>query len=663
MGCTHVLDPIHAERFWHPPVPVEGLILARNDRRNGGYAAEAKGGDSHVMMMGMDGGGSVFPCHECGLGFEDLGELRLHLQSKTAWSYLSLVGCRVSCLVDNREWQEGLVVEYLEATGKHRVAFEHVGQSRWMSMLRSAFFIIRRPPPPPPPPSLPSSSAETKDPSPSPSPLSSLPSSSSPWTYTEDLSLDYARAQALMHQAYGNQIQETGHKTRGHLCVTDSDRALAHDAQSSLLYGELLPRGINKALGALRLRGAEAAVVYELGMGIGKVAMQVFLQFSSTAEGGEGRGSEPSPEEAGREGGRTRGRETRLRRVYGVELSSARFVMAEAAAHRLCRERPREFRVKEWVRGRRVVVESIAPATGGGAGGGGEYGGEGGAGGGREGGGAILEMEVGNLLEVQGLETADIVLLETDLGATVYPDLCVMLRRLKSGARAFTYLDLRMIWGEGLGGGGGRKGRRRVGVFPFRQLEINRVVSDRYATSWSVNRGHHFYLWMKVLESGIDELIVPEGHPEPSEWVPDVGYGGGREDGRQVQYLQQQQQQQQGKHHDRRRQRRPAAAAVGAAAAVAALQRQHSSSSSSSYSPSREREEGGREGGRGRSSGSGRSLFASWGKTMRRMMGGGGGGGAGGGGGGGGRRGGGGSSLSSGVASPQRRSEGGGGEK
>lgn len=123
-----------------------------------------------------------------------------------------------------------------------------------------------------------------------------------------------------------------------------------------------------------------------------------------------------------------------------MELSSARFVMAEAAAHRLCKERPREFRMTEWVKRRRVVVESIATV-----------------GGGREGGGAVLEMEVGNLLGVQGLESADIVLLETDLGAAVHHDLCVLLRSMKSGARAFTYLDLRKIWGGG-GVGGGRKG-------------------------------------------------------------------------------------------------------------------------------------------------------------------------------------------------------------
>jgi len=72
------------------------------------------------------------------------------------------------------------------------------------------------------------------------------------------------------------------------------EQVLAKDAKSSLLYGELLPRGINKAICPGRLEGHHASVIYELGMGIGKVAMQCFLQFPN------------------------------LERVYGVELSVAR---------------------------------------------------------------------------------------------------------------------------------------------------------------------------------------------------------------------------------------------------------------------------------------------------------------------------------------------------
>lgn len=135
--------------------------------------------------------------------------------------------------------------------------------------------------------------------------------------------------------------------------------------------------------------------------------------------------------------------------------------MAEEAARVLCQQHPDEYTISHSEPG--VSIHVTNRATGG-----------------------VLEMEVGNLLAVKGIETADIVLLETDLASTIYADLCALLRRLKKGARAFTYLDLRKIWSSG--------------VFPYRQLDINRPISDRYATSWSVNRGHHFFLWVKLLE-------------------------------------------------------------------------------------------------------------------------------------------------------------------
>ena len=52
-----------------------------------------------------------FVCNECGLEFTSLRELQLHMVRKTAWSNQGLVGCRVSCLVDNREWHEGVVTQ------------------------------------------------------------------------------------------------------------------------------------------------------------------------------------------------------------------------------------------------------------------------------------------------------------------------------------------------------------------------------------------------------------------------------------------------------------------------------------------------------------------------------------------------------------------------
>ncbi len=603
MGCTHVTDPTHQERFWHPPIPGE-LAQAKDGwgraaSSGGSSTASGSGGSSplnkDVALCGEaaaaaaveDGaaspaslssphgrhGGGQFACHECGLYFQRLGALRLHLQRKTAWSNRGLVGARVSCLVDSREWQEGAVLEFSAATRKHHVVFEQLQQARWMHMQRAAFFILRRPALAlSPSPSLRQQQQQQQEEEEEEErlrgggrrrrrrrmvevvgeelddeggesdegaemeeeeeeeakqaegavevevwevedvdrPMEALLAPLEAWDHTEPLSLGYAFAQACLHEAYGRRIQETGHKTLGHLCVTETDKEIARGARSSLLYGELLPRGINKALLPGRLDGARAGVIYELGMGVGKVAMQCFLQFptsSSTAGGGL------------------------PRRVFGVELSSARYDKAEAAARRLVAAQPERLEVveAEGVAGARVVVRNRRC-------------------------GALLELEAGNLLAVEGLETADIVLLETDLGATIYPDLCALLRRMKPGARAFTYLDLRKIWGvaspppadeeEGALGGSdaaagagaaggaevwdaeaaGREARRKAGAFPFRQLDVNRPVSDRYATSWSVNRGHHFYLWVKVLGSGCDAPAPPPAEWEggAETWVPDA---------------------------------------------------------------------------------------------------------------------------------------------
>jgi hypothetical protein len=124
------------------------------------------------------------------------------------------------------------------------------------------------------------------------------------WTFCEEITTEYAIAQSIMHRIYGNKIQETGHRTTGHLCVTDDDRKHANSTRGSLLYGELLPRGVNRALDSRHLSALRMSQksLLDLGMGTGKVVLQVFLQCPN------------------------------LTFVYGVELSLARFRIAQSAA-------------------------------------------------------------------------------------------------------------------------------------------------------------------------------------------------------------------------------------------------------------------------------------------------------------------------------------------
>ncbi|CAM9477321.1 unnamed protein product, partial [Scytosiphon promiscuus] len=98
--------------------------------------------------------------------------------------------------------------------------------------------------------------------------------------------------------------------------------------------------------------------------------------------------------------------------------------------------------------------------------------------------GRTLEFACGNLFDVENIAQADLVLLETDVSSDVHPQLSRFLTGLRKGAHALTYLDLRKMWNSM--------------PFPYRQVEVNRSLSDRFPTSWSVQRGHHFFLWSKT---------------------------------------------------------------------------------------------------------------------------------------------------------------------
>lgn len=98
--------------------------------------------------------------------------------------------------------------------------------------------------------------------------------------------------------------------------------------------------------------------------------------------------------------------------------------------------------------------------------------------------GRVLHLECGNMFDVQNIDIADIVMMETDVPVNLHQDLRQLLGRMHEGARTLSYLDLRRIWAGS--------------PFPFKQMENNKHLSDRFPTSWSVQRGHHFYLWVKV---------------------------------------------------------------------------------------------------------------------------------------------------------------------
>lgn len=271
------------------------------------------------------------------------------------------------------------------------------------------------------------------------------------WVYCEDISVDYAFAQSILFKIYGNSIQETGHLTRGHVCLTDSDRRNAVQVKSSLLYGELLPRGVNKALGGSRLAASSVSVLFDLGMGTGKVLIQAFLQFKN------------------------------LRYVYGVELSTGRYKVAEDALLKTVHLLGSENYQVQVNPGKYIIVrESISSSC--------------------EGNDLemecserVLHFECGNIFDISNIDIADIVMMETDFPADLYPNLYKLLKGMQEGSKLLTYLDLRRISKSN-----SSDDREISFINIFKQLDCNKHLSDRYPTSWSVQRGHHFFLWHRV---------------------------------------------------------------------------------------------------------------------------------------------------------------------
>ena len=106
-----------------------------------------------------------------------------------------------------------------------------------------------------------------------------------------------------------------------------------------------------------------------------------------------------------------------------------------------------------------------------------------------------LEVICDNLFNIEEkiIAEADIVILETDLPPNHYSNLCMLLSKMRKDARILSYLNLKQIWMVFT-----KRMNNPDSEFPFLQLASNISQSDRFSTSWSVDRGHHFFLWVKT---------------------------------------------------------------------------------------------------------------------------------------------------------------------
>lgn len=270
-----------------------------------------------------------------------------------------------------------------------------------------------------------------------------------------------------LFDAYGKPTEQVGY-TDGHYCLTKPDREEASRCASSLLYGEILASGVTKLLDGDHLDASNAQVLYDLGMGVGKLCLQAFLQFPS------------------------------LRLVLGVELAYSRYRLAEEALARLVSIHPSLLEIEAREPGEFIRVHTIAsPKPRNGSvghgmnigGGDNNTGSSNSSSNSRRSRRRVIELRRGNMWSVRGINAVDVVILHTELTVAALGKVRRLVGEMKRGARFVTYQDLsKQRW----------YGQTMGGEPPFQQLPANVPEGDQFATSWSAVKGHHLFCWVKT---------------------------------------------------------------------------------------------------------------------------------------------------------------------
>uniref|UniRef100_A0A7S1CCX5 DOT1 domain-containing protein n=1 Tax=Bicosoecida sp. CB-2014 TaxID=1486930 RepID=A0A7S1CCX5_9STRA len=196
----------------------------------------------------------------------------------------------------------------------------------------------------------------------------------------------------MLFDAYGKPTEQVGY-TDGHYCLTKEDRDEAARCGSSLLYGEILAVGITKLLDTEHLHAARAQVLFDLGMGVGKLVMQAFLQYPN------------------------------LKLIRGVELAYSRFKLAEEALLRLVSLQSDRFEVEERTPGEYIRVHTVGRRKR-----------------------RALELRRGDMWAVRDVSSCDIIVMHTELTPPAFPKFRRLVRQMKRGGRFVTYQDLSKHW-------------------------------------------------------------------------------------------------------------------------------------------------------------------------------------------------------------------------
>lgn len=191
-------------------------------------------------------------------------------------------------------------------------------------------------------------------------------------------------ADKLLSHIYPNELFiEIGHDTVGHRCINSIDKMNAIKQNASLLYGEISPSGVRKLLDKDHADIKNANYVFDLGMGIGKIVYQIFIEYSH------------------------------LKEVVGVELSNSRFMVAEKVGLKLIKLS--KIYVKEQhVEGKILQIRNNKTKT-------------------------LLTIKCDNLFNEPQYTMADIVFFNTEIPDTEMQHLGNHYAHLKKGTKVISY--------------------------------------------------------------------------------------------------------------------------------------------------------------------------------------------------------------------------------
>ena len=337
-----------------------------------------------------------------------------------------------------------------------------------------------------------------------PRPLPSTPVP--PPLLSPSLSKQTSRIAEMIRRLYGLSSEEKGHKLLGHSCLTQDDQSLALEHKSDLLYGEVLPEGVSRMFDSEHLDLMTARTVYDLGSGLGKLAMQAFLQFPH------------------------------LDWVCGVELARSRSLKGFDAVRKLSKMRlsssldggasnsttttvscgaveegkdGSHIRLTETIQSTASSSSSYSKCLGRSK---------------KSKKHRFFELRCADLFTVHDAFQADVVICETKFPEEKYRDLAHFMSHMKSSVRVLTYEDLDVVYGYGtihqlppspphlslpLVTALTQLLRLRCAFSlryihmsnPFVRLENNHT-NDRFYTTWAPNYGYRFHLWRKRGDGG-----------------------------------------------------------------------------------------------------------------------------------------------------------------